>query len=170
MGPTIPKISSELSNKLNREQTVWIDTYPVQLFTPRRQICSGCAAIVRHLDQSELSWGDMFLLCACWAEERGQMYFLPDRITDIRLYCSPWQATSCTEVKWLWILFKCVLVLNVPDPSLSHCLPRVQIQKDQRRERPLMRRKSELPRDICTVTALELHRRAEEMLTTHDGQ
>uniref|UniRef100_A0AAQ4QBI3 Serine/threonine protein phosphatase 2A regulatory subunit n=1 Tax=Gasterosteus aculeatus aculeatus TaxID=481459 RepID=A0AAQ4QBI3_GASAC len=44
-----------------------------------------------------------------------------------------------------------------------------QIQKEQRRERPLMRRKSELPRDICTVTALELHRRADEMLTTHDG-
>ncbi|XP_053744336.1 serine/threonine-protein phosphatase 2A 56 kDa regulatory subunit gamma isoform-like isoform X2 [Synchiropus splendidus] len=44
-----------------------------------------------------------------------------------------------------------------------------QLQKDQRRERPLMRRKSELPKDISTVTALELHRRAEEMLTTHDG-
>uniref|UniRef100_A0AAQ5XPB1 Serine/threonine protein phosphatase 2A regulatory subunit n=1 Tax=Amphiprion ocellaris TaxID=80972 RepID=A0AAQ5XPB1_AMPOC len=44
-----------------------------------------------------------------------------------------------------------------------------QILKDQRRERPLMRRKSELPKDISTVTALELHRRAEEMLTTHDG-
>ncbi|XP_040919961.1 protein phosphatase 2, regulatory subunit B', gamma b isoform X1 [Toxotes jaculatrix] len=44
-----------------------------------------------------------------------------------------------------------------------------QIQKEQRRERPLMRRKSELPKDISTVTALELHRRAEEMLTTHDG-
>uniref|UniRef100_A0A8C5HJ50 Serine/threonine protein phosphatase 2A regulatory subunit n=1 Tax=Gouania willdenowi TaxID=441366 RepID=A0A8C5HJ50_GOUWI len=44
-----------------------------------------------------------------------------------------------------------------------------QIVKDQRRERPLMRRKSELPKEISTVTALELHRRAEEMLTTHDG-
>uniref|UniRef100_A0A3Q2YER1 Serine/threonine protein phosphatase 2A regulatory subunit n=1 Tax=Hippocampus comes TaxID=109280 RepID=A0A3Q2YER1_HIPCM len=44
-----------------------------------------------------------------------------------------------------------------------------QLQKDHRRERPLMRRKSELPKDISTVTALELHRRAEEMLTTHDG-
>uniref|UniRef100_A0A673AXU5 Serine/threonine protein phosphatase 2A regulatory subunit n=1 Tax=Sphaeramia orbicularis TaxID=375764 RepID=A0A673AXU5_9TELE len=43
-----------------------------------------------------------------------------------------------------------------------------QLQKDHRRERPLMRRKSELPKDISTVTALELHRRAEEMLT-HDG-
>uniref|UniRef100_A0A4W6EYX0 Serine/threonine protein phosphatase 2A regulatory subunit n=1 Tax=Lates calcarifer TaxID=8187 RepID=A0A4W6EYX0_LATCA len=41
--------------------------------------------------------------------------------------------------------------------------------RNQRRERPLMRRKSELPKDISTVTALELHRRAEEMLTTHDG-
>lgn len=47
--------------------------------------------------------------------------------------------------------------------------PLVQIQKEQRRERPLMRRKSELPRDICTVTALELHRRAEDMLTP-EGQ
>lgn len=53
-------------------------------------------------------------------------------------------------------------------PALS-ALHTLQIQKDQRRERPLMRRKSDLPKDICTVTALELHRRAEEMLTTHDG-
>ncbi|MEQ2243360.1 Serine/threonine-protein phosphatase 2A 56 kDa regulatory subunit gamma isoform, partial [Ilyodon furcidens] len=44
-----------------------------------------------------------------------------------------------------------------------------QILKEQRRERPLVRRKSELPKDISTVTALELHRRAEEMLTTHDA-
>uniref|UniRef100_A0A3Q2CEQ1 Serine/threonine protein phosphatase 2A regulatory subunit n=1 Tax=Cyprinodon variegatus TaxID=28743 RepID=A0A3Q2CEQ1_CYPVA len=44
-----------------------------------------------------------------------------------------------------------------------------QVLKEQRRERPLVRRKSELPKDISTVTALELHRRAEEMLTTHDA-
>ena len=52
-------------------------------------------------------------------------------------------------------------------PRLSRSLPCVQIERNQRRERPLMRRKSELPKDISTVTALELHRRAEEMLTTH---
>lgn len=45
----------------------------------------------------------------------------------------------------------------------------VQIQKEQRRERPLMRRKSELPKDVCTVTALELHQSAENMLTP-EGQ
>uniref|UniRef100_A0A3P9JK01 Serine/threonine protein phosphatase 2A regulatory subunit n=1 Tax=Oryzias latipes TaxID=8090 RepID=A0A3P9JK01_ORYLA len=44
-----------------------------------------------------------------------------------------------------------------------------QIQRDQRRERPLVRKKSELPKDISTVTALEMHRRAEEMVTPHDG-
>ncbi|XP_041131769.1 serine/threonine-protein phosphatase 2A 56 kDa regulatory subunit gamma isoform isoform X1 [Polyodon spathula] len=43
------------------------------------------------------------------------------------------------------------------------------IQRDQRKERPLVRRKSELPQDIYTVKALESHRRAEEILTTHDG-
>ncbi|CAL9692032.1 unnamed protein product [Knipowitschia caucasica] len=43
-----------------------------------------------------------------------------------------------------------------------------QPSKDHRKERPLMRRKSELPKDISTVTAMELHRRAEEMIT-HDG-
>uniref|UniRef100_A0A8C6UP53 Serine/threonine protein phosphatase 2A regulatory subunit n=1 Tax=Neogobius melanostomus TaxID=47308 RepID=A0A8C6UP53_9GOBI len=41
----------------------------------------------------------------------------------------------------------------------------IQLTKDHRKERPLMRRKSELPKDISTVTALELHRRAEEMIT-----
>ncbi|MGH0175859.1 UNVERIFIED_CONTAM: hypothetical protein FKN15_071936 [Acipenser sinensis] len=45
----------------------------------------------------------------------------------------------------------------------------VQLQRDQRKERPLVRRKSELPQDIYTVKALESHRRAEEILTAHDG-
>ncbi|XP_041121892.1 serine/threonine-protein phosphatase 2A 56 kDa regulatory subunit gamma isoform isoform X1 [Polyodon spathula] len=45
----------------------------------------------------------------------------------------------------------------------------VKLQRDQRKERPLVRRKSELPQDIYTVKALESHRRAEEILTTHDG-
>ncbi|XP_023684135.1 serine/threonine-protein phosphatase 2A 56 kDa regulatory subunit gamma isoform isoform X4 [Paramormyrops kingsleyae] len=44
-----------------------------------------------------------------------------------------------------------------------------QNPKDQRKERPLMRRKSELPQDIYTMKALESHRRAEDMLTTRDG-
>uniref|UniRef100_A0A8C9U993 Serine/threonine protein phosphatase 2A regulatory subunit n=1 Tax=Scleropages formosus TaxID=113540 RepID=A0A8C9U993_SCLFO len=44
-----------------------------------------------------------------------------------------------------------------------------QLQRDQRKERPLVRRKSELPQDIYTVKALESHRRAEDMLTAHDG-
>ncbi|MBN3272938.1 2A5D phosphatase, partial [Polyodon spathula] len=45
----------------------------------------------------------------------------------------------------------------------------IQVKRDQRKERPLVRRKSELPQDIYTVKALESHRRAEEILTTHDG-
>lgn len=57
---------------------------------------------------------------------------------------------------------------NIVFVLISNQCSRVQILKEQRRERPLMRRKSELPRDISTVTALELHRRAEEMIT-HDG-
>uniref|UniRef100_A0A669DT56 Serine/threonine protein phosphatase 2A regulatory subunit n=1 Tax=Oreochromis niloticus TaxID=8128 RepID=A0A669DT56_ORENI len=44
-----------------------------------------------------------------------------------------------------------------------------QLQHEQRKERPMMRRKSELPQDIYTTKALESHRRAEDMLTTHDG-
>lgn len=47
--------------------------------------------------------------------------------------------------------------------------PSSQLQHDQRKERPMMRRKSELPQDIYTTKALESHRRAEDMLTTHDG-
>uniref|UniRef100_A0A8C7E0J4 Serine/threonine protein phosphatase 2A regulatory subunit n=1 Tax=Oncorhynchus kisutch TaxID=8019 RepID=A0A8C7E0J4_ONCKI len=38
-----------------------------------------------------------------------------------------------------------------------------------RKERPLVRRKSELPQDISTVKALETHRRANDMVTPHDG-
>ncbi|KAB5539950.1 hypothetical protein PHYPO_G00095220 [Pangasianodon hypophthalmus] len=44
-----------------------------------------------------------------------------------------------------------------------------QLQREQRKERPLMRRKSELPHDMSTVKALETHRRAEDMITTRDG-
>uniref|UniRef100_A0A8C1DX00 Serine/threonine protein phosphatase 2A regulatory subunit n=1 Tax=Cyprinus carpio carpio TaxID=630221 RepID=A0A8C1DX00_CYPCA len=44
-----------------------------------------------------------------------------------------------------------------------------QIHRDQRRERPLMRRKSELPQDTSTAKALETHRRAEDMIGAQDG-
>ncbi|KPP65954.1 serine/threonine-protein phosphatase 2A 56 kDa regulatory subunit gamma-like, partial [Scleropages formosus] len=43
-----------------------------------------------------------------------------------------------------------------------------QLQKEQRKERPLMRRKSEQPQDIYTVKALETHRHADDMLMHHD--
>uniref|UniRef100_A0A8C9WSG0 Serine/threonine protein phosphatase 2A regulatory subunit n=1 Tax=Scleropages formosus TaxID=113540 RepID=A0A8C9WSG0_SCLFO len=45
-----------------------------------------------------------------------------------------------------------------------------QLQKEQRKERPLMRRKSEQPQDIYTVKALETHRHADDMLMHHDGR
>uniref|UniRef100_A0A8C7LD72 Serine/threonine protein phosphatase 2A regulatory subunit n=1 Tax=Oncorhynchus kisutch TaxID=8019 RepID=A0A8C7LD72_ONCKI len=44
-----------------------------------------------------------------------------------------------------------------------------QLQRNERKERPLVRRKSELPQDISTVNALETHQRAEDMVTPHDG-
>uniref|UniRef100_A0A671SZG8 Serine/threonine protein phosphatase 2A regulatory subunit n=1 Tax=Sinocyclocheilus anshuiensis TaxID=1608454 RepID=A0A671SZG8_9TELE len=44
-----------------------------------------------------------------------------------------------------------------------------QLHRDQRRERPLMRRKSELPQDTSTTKALETHRRAEDMIGAQDG-
>uniref|UniRef100_A0A671SQG9 Serine/threonine protein phosphatase 2A regulatory subunit n=1 Tax=Sinocyclocheilus anshuiensis TaxID=1608454 RepID=A0A671SQG9_9TELE len=44
-----------------------------------------------------------------------------------------------------------------------------QIHRDQHRERPLMRRKSELPQDMSTGKALETHRRAEDMIDAQDG-
>ncbi|XP_043076245.1 protein phosphatase 2, regulatory subunit B', gamma b isoform X1 [Puntigrus tetrazona] len=44
-----------------------------------------------------------------------------------------------------------------------------QLHRDQRKERPLMRRKSELPQDTSTVKALETHRRAEDMIGAQDG-
>uniref|UniRef100_A0A8C6V8R0 Serine/threonine protein phosphatase 2A regulatory subunit n=1 Tax=Naja naja TaxID=35670 RepID=A0A8C6V8R0_NAJNA len=41
-------------------------------------------------------------------------------------------------------------------------------QTEQKRERPIVRRKSELPQDIYTMKALESHCRAEDLLS-HDG-
>uniref|UniRef100_A0A8C5QU95 Serine/threonine protein phosphatase 2A regulatory subunit n=1 Tax=Leptobrachium leishanense TaxID=445787 RepID=A0A8C5QU95_9ANUR len=43
-----------------------------------------------------------------------------------------------------------------------------QAVKDLKKERPLVRRKSELPQDIYTMKALESHCRADELIT-HDG-
>ncbi|XP_075048276.1 serine/threonine-protein phosphatase 2A 56 kDa regulatory subunit gamma isoform isoform X1 [Mixophyes fleayi] len=43
-----------------------------------------------------------------------------------------------------------------------------QAHKDLKKERPLVRRKSELPQDIYTMKALESHCRADELIT-HDG-
>uniref|UniRef100_A0A8D0BKX1 Serine/threonine protein phosphatase 2A regulatory subunit n=1 Tax=Salvator merianae TaxID=96440 RepID=A0A8D0BKX1_SALMN len=43
-----------------------------------------------------------------------------------------------------------------------------QAPKDQKKERPLVRRKSELPQDIYTMKALESHCRADDLIS-HDG-
>lgn len=39
--------------------------------------------------------------------------------------------------------------------------------KDLKKEKVLMRRKSELPQDVYTIKALEAHKRAEEYLTAN---
>lgn len=38
--------------------------------------------------------------------------------------------------------------------------------KDMKKEKVLLRRKSELPQDVYTIKALEAHKRAEEFLTS----
>ncbi|CAB1330596.1 unnamed protein product [Coregonus sp. 'balchen'] len=52
--------------------------------------------------------------------------------------------------------------------NLAKSNPQLQ-PRDQRKDRPLVRRKSDLPQDIYTAKALETHRRADGMITTHDG-
>lgn len=44
-----------------------------------------------------------------------------------------------------------------------------QAQKDLKKDRPLVRRKSELPQDLHTKSALEAHGRADE-LVPQDGR
>uniref|UniRef100_A0A8B9LKX9 Serine/threonine protein phosphatase 2A regulatory subunit n=1 Tax=Astyanax mexicanus TaxID=7994 RepID=A0A8B9LKX9_ASTMX len=44
----------------------------------------------------------------------------------------------------------------------------IQMQREPRKDRPLVRRKSDLPQDMYTTKALESHRRAEDMIN-HDG-
>lgn len=44
-----------------------------------------------------------------------------------------------------------------------------QAQKDLKKERPLVRRKSELPQDLLTKNALEAHCRADQLLS-QDGR
>lgn len=44
-----------------------------------------------------------------------------------------------------------------------------QAQKDPKKERPMVRRKSELPQDILTKNALEAHCRADQLLS-QDGR
>ncbi|CAB1334895.1 unnamed protein product [Coregonus sp. 'balchen'] len=52
--------------------------------------------------------------------------------------------------------------------NLAKSNPQLQ-QRDQRKDRPLVRRKSDLPQDIYTANALETHCRADDMIATHDG-
>lgn len=50
--------------------------------------------------------------------------------------------------------------------SILHCLgTHMQMLKDIKKEKVLLRRKSELPQDVYTIKALEAHKRAEEFLT-----
>lgn len=48
-------------------------------------------------------------------------------------------------------------------PSLLPLCP--QMLKDIKKDKVLLRRKSELPQDVYTIKALEAHKRAEEFLT-----
>lgn len=49
----------------------------------------------------------------------------------------------------------------IPHPLHTH----TQMLKDIKKEKVLLRRKSELPQDVYTIKALEAHKRAEEFLT-----
>lgn len=53
------------------------------------------------------------------------------------------------------------------EPVTIPCFPHVctQMLKDIKKEKVLLRRKSELPQDVYTIKALEAHKRAEEFLT-----
>ena len=48
------------------------------------------------------------------------------------------------------------ILVNIEDMSML---------KDIKKEKVLLRRKSELPQDVYTIKALEAHKRAEEFLT-----
>lgn len=51
--------------------------------------------------------------------------------------------------------------------SADFCLSLSQGMKDLKKDKILMRRKSELPQDVYTIKALEAHKRAEEYLTAN---
>lgn len=54
---------------------------------------------------------------------------------------------------------KSVKLMPIPPPPKG--------LKDLKKEKVLMRRKSELPQDVYTIKALEAHKRAEEYLTAN---
>lgn len=56
--------------------------------------------------------------------------------------------------------------LSSINPLFSLC-PSRQGLKDLKKDKVLMRRKSELPQDVYTIKALEAHKRAEEYLTAN---
>uniref|UniRef100_A0A8C8CZN6 Serine/threonine protein phosphatase 2A regulatory subunit n=1 Tax=Oncorhynchus tshawytscha TaxID=74940 RepID=A0A8C8CZN6_ONCTS len=71
------------------------------------------------------------------------------------------------KAKWkereeAWVKIENLAKSN-PQVSSKHLSPSFDIllQRNERKERPLVRRKSELPQDISTVKALETHRREE---------
>lgn len=64
------------------------------------------------------------------------------------------------------IFLRNLLVINILGQLLFYFV--FQALKDQKKDRPLVRRKSELPQDIYTMKALESHCRADELIS-HDG-
>uniref|UniRef100_A0A8C1TY92 Serine/threonine protein phosphatase 2A regulatory subunit n=1 Tax=Cyprinus carpio TaxID=7962 RepID=A0A8C1TY92_CYPCA len=56
----------------------------------------------------------------------------------------------------------------IEDVQMLKKTVQARMSREQRKERPLVRRKSDLPQDSFTNKALETHRRAEDMLTNHD--
>ncbi|MEQ2166590.1 Serine/threonine-protein phosphatase 2A 56 kDa regulatory subunit delta isoform [Goodea atripinnis] len=77
-----------------------------------------------------------------------------------------------TEASQVQIPAGCHLLATMVDRVLVNscsCGSSVGLQglKDLKKDKVLMRRKSELPQDVYTIKALEAHKRAEEYLTAN---
>uniref|UniRef100_A0A452HP37 Serine/threonine protein phosphatase 2A regulatory subunit n=1 Tax=Gopherus agassizii TaxID=38772 RepID=A0A452HP37_9SAUR len=85
----------------------------------------------------------------CTQQYKYPMYYAPPPLPPI--YCMETETPTAEDIQ--------LLKKTVETEA-------VQMLKDIKKEKVLLRRKSELPQDVYTIKALEAHKRAEEFLTS----
>lgn len=130
---------------------------------------------VIHFGGPGFLFGSASAVCCCFVWLCLQYVLYSDSSTTVNVYSMETETPTAEDIQLLkktveseasqvlWLLAACIH----HGVSLSADFFVPQGMKDLKKDKILMRRKSELPQDVYTIKALEAHKRAEEYLTAN---